>query len=61
MPEFMYLVGSEDVRSAAHEMARAAETMRSAAAEFGDHVRRLEQILSDDRDARAAAKGEGEP
>ena len=40
MSDFIYLTGSEDVLNAAHEMTRAAETMRRAAGEMDEiHIR----------------------
>ena len=41
MSDFIYLTGSEDVLNAAHEMTRAAETMRRAAGEMNDTLTRF--------------------
>ncbi len=43
MSDSIYLVGSEDVRQAAHEMTQAAETMRRAAAEMHETLTRFVQ------------------
>lgn len=58
MPErYIYLVGADDVRTAAGEMSHAAESIRYAVSEFGEHVRKLERVLQEDREARAAERG----
>lgn len=40
----IYLVGSEDVKSAAHEMTRAATETQRAASDFSFQVDRLERL-----------------
>ncbi|KKK76226.1 hypothetical protein LCGC14_2865800 [marine sediment metagenome] len=41
MDDSIYLMGSEDVRSAAHEMTQAAETMKRASGEMHDTLTRF--------------------
>ncbi len=41
MTDFIYLSGSEDVRNAAYEMTRAAETIRRAAGEMDETLTRF--------------------
>lgn len=52
MSEYIHLIGAGDVKRASSEMDHAAETIRRAVAEFGDHISRLQRILEEDRDAR---------
>lgn len=47
MPDFINLLGAEDVRSAASTMTRAASQMQSAASQIDEALQRHQQFLSD--------------
>ena len=55
MSETIYLVGSEDVRSAGSRIAGAASEIRQAAGCFDESVTRLERILAEHADRIEAA------
>lgn len=47
MPDFINLLGAEDVRSAASTMTRAASQMQSTASQIDEALQRHQQFLSD--------------
>lgn len=47
MPDYITLMGSEQVQSAARQIASAADEMKRAANQFDESVRALRAILSD--------------
>ena len=52
MSEYMYLLGSEDVKHAAYEFRAAVDQFHSLVSSFNDTVYRLEKILEEDRNER---------
>ena len=54
MPDYVTLLGSEDVKRAAREIRDAAELMSRAADDIAKAVRQLQCVLEDDRMARRA-------
>lgn len=47
MAEYVTLMGADDVRNAGHRMSGAADTMRSAAGNIDDALRRHQQFMDD--------------
>jgi len=45
MPEYMHLIGAEDVRAGGNSMLTAADTMRQAAREITEAVERMGRLL----------------
>lgn len=57
---YVQLMGAEAIQNAGHEIARAAESLRSSVESFGGHVRLLQRVLEEDRAARVPEKEVGD-